>query len=87
MQWCPLLTDVGTTLWQVMAWFDSYDNISAIFIFGTKITANIADKSSYIMIKLKRIKCLHLSNRRAVYRKYRNMWAHNGRGVTICRQA
>ena len=29
--------------------FDSYDNISAIFIFGTKITANIADKSSYIM--------------------------------------
>ena len=32
--------------------FNSYDiNISAIFIFGTHITANIADKSSYIMIK------------------------------------
>ena len=70
MQWCPFLTGVGTTLWQV------YHNIKqviishfslqiknnvflgltvmtiyAIFIFGTKITANIADKSSYIMIK------------------------------------
>ena len=31
--------------------FDSYDNISAIFIFGTKITANIAEKSCYIIIQ------------------------------------
>ena len=28
--------------------FDSCDNFSAIFIFGTKITANIAEKSCYI---------------------------------------
>ena len=33
--------------------FDSYDNISAIFIVGTKITANIADKSSYIVINFR----------------------------------
>ena len=31
--------------------FETYDNISAIFIFVTKITANMADKSSYIKIK------------------------------------
>ena len=31
--------------------FDSYDNISAIFIFGTKITANIAEKSCYIIMQ------------------------------------
>ena len=31
--------------------FDSYDIISAIFIFGTKITANIAEKSCYIIIQ------------------------------------
>ena len=36
---------------QCFSWFDSYDNISAIFIFGTKITANIAEKSSYIIIQ------------------------------------
>ena len=29
---------------------DSYDNISEIFIFGTEITAKLADKSSYIII-------------------------------------
>ena len=49
--------------------FDSYDNISAIFFFGTIITANIADKSYDKFQKL-----------RAVYGKYTNMWAQKEEG-------
>ena len=31
--------------------FNSYDNISAIFILGTKLTANIAEKACYIILQ------------------------------------
>ena len=40
-----------------------YDNISKIFIFGVKITANIPETSSYNNIQFYCKKYLHLNNR------------------------